>query len=96
MFLLSKTERAYLANKEQFSKRQQKDIRYRLNKKLRLLGEDFDALSSLDGKVVPAAEENSGGVAEFYDALLLHSDSGGVVRISWRGSLVDDDNEKGK
>jgi hypothetical protein len=46
---------------------------------------------------VPAAEENSGGVAGFYDALPLHSDSGGsVVRISRRGSLVDDDNEKEK
>jgi hypothetical protein len=46
MVLLSKTEKAYLANREQFSKRQQRDIRYRLNKKLRLLNEELGGKGS--------------------------------------------------
>jgi hypothetical protein len=79
--LLSKTEKAYLANREQFSKRKQRDIRYRLNKKLRLLDQEL-----------MIGEENSGGVAELRDGLhlLLHTSSNSrrssVVRISRRDS----------
>lgn len=42
LLLLSKTEKAYLNNREQFSKCQQRDIRCRLNKKLRLLNQEFE------------------------------------------------------
>jgi hypothetical protein len=37
LVLLSKTEKAYLAEREQLSKHQQRDIPYGLNKKLRVL-----------------------------------------------------------
>lgn len=41
MVLLSKTEKAYPAEREQLSKHQQRDIRYRLNKKLRVLNQEL-------------------------------------------------------
>lgn len=50
LLLLSKTEKAYLNNREQFSKRQQRDIRCRLNKKLRLLNQEFEN-SGVDGTI---------------------------------------------
>ncbi len=54
--LLSKTEKAYLSGNHNFSKRQQRDIRYRLRKKLTILNQEL------------LIEENSGGVAELRDA----------------------------
>ena len=41
MVFLSPSEQNYLSNNEQFSKAKQRYIRYRLNRKLRLLGEDL-------------------------------------------------------
>jgi hypothetical protein len=41
LVFLSPSEQNYLSNNEQFSKAKQRYIRYRLNRKLRLLGEDL-------------------------------------------------------
>ena len=41
MVFLSPSEQNYLSNNEQFSKAKQRYIRYRLNRNLRLLGEDL-------------------------------------------------------
>ncbi len=48
---LSKVEQAYLADKEQFSKTKQRYIRYRINKKLKMLDRDAAAAFSRDAAV---------------------------------------------
>jgi hypothetical protein len=67
---LSKTEQAYLADKEQFSKTKQRYIRYRINKKLRLLeSRDAAAATSRDsGLELPSSERKAESLQQIFFA----------------------------
>ncbi len=62
MVILSKTERAYLNGEREFTKAQIKCIKSRLNKKLRLAGEELQNYQNRD---------NCSGVAEICNGQLL-------------------------
>ena len=55
MTFLSKVERAYLQGTTEFTKAQQRYIRYRLNKKLKLLDEELQIFGILQQKSRDAA-----------------------------------------
>ncbi len=73
MALLSKVEQAYMADKEQFSKTKQRYIRYRINKKLRLLNVVESSI------LLGSKSRSSCAAAAFRDAAMVGWDS--LVRI---------------
>jgi hypothetical protein len=63
LVLLSKIERAYLSGTREFTKKQQRDIRYRLRKKLKTLGEELQPMGISTATTI----ESRDAAAEFRD-----------------------------
>ena len=74
---LSKAERDYLSGSREFTNKQKRDIKYRLNKKLRLLNSDIAAISNFRG----AAELRDAAAAGQWSSLIRIPSSGVVGNI---------------
>lgn len=83
---LSKTELAYVQRTKEFTKAQQRCIRYRLNKKLRLLGVNGESMSEFRD----AASELRDGA----DNLLPLGRWSSLVRIPPPDVIVDTERDK--
>src|SRR5918999_514692 len=78
---LSKAERDYLSGSREFINKQKRDMKYRLNKKLRLLNSDIAAIS------------NFRGPAELHDASAAGQRSS-LVRIPYSGVVGNIEREE--